>query len=160
LIADVDCTQDSGKELCQTYGVQGYPTIKYFNPTTPTDGETYEEGRDFKSLSSFVEEKSKKPCDPDTLVNCDKKDTAFIEEIKGYDDAKLKEEREALEKKMGDLSSEQKAAADLFEEQKDVAIATMKRAEDLKTQLSKLQKKEGYKLFILKAKTEPKKEEL
>jgi len=31
LIGDVDCTE-AGKELCERYGVKGYPTLKYFNP--------------------------------------------------------------------------------------------------------------------------------
>mmetsp|Transcript_75370 Transcript_75370/g.170629 ORF Transcript_75370/g.170629 Transcript_75370/m.170629 type:complete len:161 (+) Transcript_75370:101-583(+) len=160
MIVDVDCTQDDAKKVCEKFGVQGYPTLKYFGPTTPSDGEKYEEGRDYKTMQKFVKKKSKKPCVPDTLENCDKKDKAFIEEIKDYDEAKLKEEREKLEKEIGELQAEQQAAADLFEEQKEVAIATMKKAEDLKTKLSKLQSKEGYKLFILKAKAEPKKEEL
>jgi len=160
MIIDVDCTEDTGKPLCEKFGVQGYPTIKYFNPTTPTDGEKYEEARDYNSLQKFVKKKSKKPCEPDTLTNCDKKDKKFIEEIKDFDEAKLKEEREKIEKEIGDLTAEHKEAADLFESQKETAIATMKKAEDLKEKLSKLQSKEGYKLFILKAKTEPKKEEL
>ena len=37
-VGDVDCTA-SGKELCERIGVQGFPTIKYFNPPD-TDGES------------------------------------------------------------------------------------------------------------------------
>lgn len=29
IIGDVDCTADSGKSICEKYGVQGYPTLKF-----------------------------------------------------------------------------------------------------------------------------------
>ena len=52
LIADVDCTA-GGKQVCSTYGVKGFPTIKYFNPPD-TEGEEYEGGRSYEELSDFV----------------------------------------------------------------------------------------------------------
>lgn len=160
MIVDVDCIDDKGKNLCQKHGVEGYPTLKYFGPGLSSDGEKYEEGRDYKELQKFVKHKSKKPCEPATLDNCDKKDLKFLEEIKDYEEAKLKEERAQLEKELGDLKAEHKGMQDLFQKQKEEAMATMKKAEDLKSKLSKLQSKVGYKLLILKAKTEPKKDEL
>eukprot|EP00666_Eupelagonemidae_sp_cell4sb_P018011 gene18011-biopygen23584 len=30
VIADVDCTADDGKDVCEKHGVSGYPTIKYW----------------------------------------------------------------------------------------------------------------------------------
>jgi len=51
LIADVDCTA-AGKDLCDTHGVRGFPTIKYGNPS---DLEDYEGGRSFEDLSTFAE---------------------------------------------------------------------------------------------------------
>mmetsp|Transcript_142171 Transcript_142171/g.370446 ORF Transcript_142171/g.370446 Transcript_142171/m.370446 type:complete len:160 (-) Transcript_142171:87-566(-) len=158
MIIDVDCTDDKAKSLCETYGVSGYPTLKYFGPGLPDDGQAYEDGRDYNTMSKFVKRKSKKPCVPDTEENCDKKDKAYLEEIKAFDAAKLQEERDKMEKEIGDLSAEQKEASDLFETQKEEAMATMKKAEDLKKKLSKLQSKVGYKLLILKAKTKTKDE--
>mmetsp|Transcript_66257 Transcript_66257/g.193902 ORF Transcript_66257/g.193902 Transcript_66257/m.193902 type:complete len:112 (-) Transcript_66257:96-431(-) len=111
-------------------------------------------------MTKFVKRKSKKPCAPETGENCDKKDKAYLEEIKDMEADKLKEEKDKIQKEIDDLQAEQKEAADLFEKQKDEAMATMKKAEDLKAKLSKLQGKMGYKLLILKAKTEPKKDEL
>mmetsp|Transcript_46323 Transcript_46323/g.106958 ORF Transcript_46323/g.106958 Transcript_46323/m.106958 type:complete len:161 (+) Transcript_46323:331-813(+) len=160
MIVDVDCTDDKAKPLCEKYGVSGYPTLKYFGPGLASDGEKYEDARDYNALQKFVKKKSKKPCDPETLENCDKKDKAFIEEIKDYDEAKLKEEKDALDKEIGELTAEHKEAQELFDKQKEEAMATMKKAEELKTKLSKLQNKVGYKLLILKKKTEPKKQEL
>ena len=40
VVADVDCTAE-GKDLCERFGVQGFPTIKYFNPPDE-EGEDYE----------------------------------------------------------------------------------------------------------------------
>lgn len=49
VIVDVDCTTDDAKDLCNKYGVQGYPTLKYFSPTTSKDGDVYEDARDLKA---------------------------------------------------------------------------------------------------------------
>ena len=51
VIVDVDCTTDDAKDLCNKYGVQGYPTLKYFSPTTSKDGDVYEDARDLKARS-------------------------------------------------------------------------------------------------------------
>ena len=52
LIADVDCT-GTGKDVCEKVGVEGFPTIKYYNPPD-TEGEDYEGGRDEDSLEAFA----------------------------------------------------------------------------------------------------------
>ena len=54
-IAKVDA--DAEKELGRKFGVQGFPTLKWFDgkSDTPTD---YQGGRDLESLSSFVSEKT------------------------------------------------------------------------------------------------------
>merc|ERR1740121_3090788 len=111
-------------------------------------------------MSKFVKKKAKKPCDPATLENCDKKDKAFLEEIKDFDAVKLMWEQEKLQTEINELSAEAKEASDLFDKQKEEAMATMKKSDDLKKKLSKLQSKQGYKLLILKAKTDKPKEEL
>ena len=67
LVADVDCTA-AGKDLCETYGVQGFPTIKYFNPPDE-EGEDYEGGRGFDELKAFAE-KLGPGCSASTIENC------------------------------------------------------------------------------------------
>lgn len=151
IIGDVDCTEESSKKLCDQHGVQGFPTLKYFTPLNP-DGEKYEEARDFNALKKFVNRISKKPCKPDTLENCDKKDKAYIEEIKSLTAEQLKNEMVKMDTQVSELDAEHKEAADLFEKQKEEAMATMKKAEDLKKKLSDLRAKTGYKLHILKSK--------
>jgi hypothetical protein len=37
-IVDVDCTKEESKALCSKFGVQGYPTLKYFTDSTDAMG--------------------------------------------------------------------------------------------------------------------------
>jgi len=48
---------DSNKGLAQRFGVQGYPTIKYFNygrKSSVSDAKPYESGRDAVSIKAFA----------------------------------------------------------------------------------------------------------
>jgi len=67
LVADVDCTSD-GKPLCEEHGVQGFPTIKWGDPSALED---YEGGRDFGDLESFAKENLKPLCSPKNIDLCD-----------------------------------------------------------------------------------------
>merc|ERR1712151_321358 len=65
--ADVDCTAD-GKSLCNTVGVQGFPTIKYGDPN---DLQDYQGGRKFEDLSAFAKANLGPQCGPKNLDLCD-----------------------------------------------------------------------------------------
>jgi len=109
LIGDVDCTTDGGKPVCDTRGVQGFPTIKYYTSEKP-DGEDYNGGRDFDSFDKFVKENLMAKCDAKTKEGCDEKQTAYIDKMnaKGADGAS--KELARLEKmKGGDMKPEKKA---------------------------------------------------
>lgn len=56
-ILAVDCTEHS--LLCTKYGVNGYPTIRYF-PTSTSEGEDYQGGRDLSEMLAFVNSKAGK----------------------------------------------------------------------------------------------------
>lgn len=162
-VVDVDCTADEGKKLCEDYGVQGYPTIKYFKKGGDPKGTSYEGGREWNDLKKFMTKNSKKPCDPATLENCNKKDKKYLDEIKDLDAAAIAAEHEKMDNEITEKRTKKEEEDALFEKQKDEAIATQKRAEELKKELSKLDDKFGYKLAILGAKMkqgEGKKEEL
>jgi thiol-disulfide isomerase/thioredoxin len=51
LIADVDCTAE-GEPLCNDMGVQGFPTLKWGDPS---DLQDYNGGRSFEDLKEFAE---------------------------------------------------------------------------------------------------------
>jgi len=68
LVADVDCTTE-GKDLCEKYGVRGYPTIKYGDLGDLKD---YNGGRSYEDLKKFAEENLGPTCGPgENLELCD-----------------------------------------------------------------------------------------
>merc|ERR1719219_79695 len=77
LIADVDCTAE-GKPLCDANGVQGFPTIKYGDPSAL---EKYEGGRDFDSLKKFADENLKPMCSPSNMDLCDDDQKAELNKL-------------------------------------------------------------------------------
>jgi len=76
LIADVDCTTE-GKDLCEKFGVSGYPTIKYGDPADMKD---YDGGRTYEDLKTFAEDNLGPPCGPaENLQYCKAEQKPVIE---------------------------------------------------------------------------------
>lgn len=102
VIGDVDCTVES--ELCQEYGVQGYPTIKYFTSSTNPKGDSYSGGRELNDLRAFTEEKlgSAAGCAAVSGDGCDDRETKFIAKMKTAGADSLAEQVERLEKMKGE----------------------------------------------------------
>jgi len=97
LVADVDCTA-AGKPLCDSNGVQGFPTIKYGDPTALED---YQSGRDFDALSKFA--KTLKPlCSPVNIDLCDDEQKKQIEDIQAMSSADRKAKIEEKEQEIKD----------------------------------------------------------
>ena len=76
LIADVDCTE-GGKDLCETHGVKGYPTIKTFS-AGESEGQDYDGGRDFDALKAHAESLGPS-CHIDSKEFCSADDLAALE---------------------------------------------------------------------------------
>jgi len=93
LVGDVDCTAD-GKPLCEEHGVQGFPTIKWGDPSALED---YEGGRDFDDLKAFAEENLKPMCSPKNLDLCDDAKKTEIEKYMKMSDSDLEAEIEKKE---------------------------------------------------------------
>jgi len=85
LVADVDCTA-GGKDLCSTHGVQGYPTIKWGDPSAMED---YQGGRSLKDLQEFAAENLKPVCSPTNIDLCDDEKKAEIKKFQDMSDADL-----------------------------------------------------------------------
>jgi len=79
LVADVDCTA-GGKDLCEKYGVQGFPTIKYGDPAEFQD---YNGGRSYEELKKFADENLGPTCGPANLDLCEDGPRAKIEKFMG-----------------------------------------------------------------------------
>lgn len=86
-IAKVDA--DSEKDLGRKYGIQGFPTLKWFDGKGG-EPEDYKKGRDLESLTAFIEEKTglkpkgaKKPASAVEMLT----DATFDKQIGGDVDA-------------------------------------------------------------------------
>jgi len=129
LVADVDCTA-AGKPLCDSNGVEGFPTIKYGDPNAL---EKYEGGRDYDALSSFAKENLGPSCGPANMELCDDAQKAEIEKIQAMSDADLDASIAEKEKTIEDAEAKFKAGLDELqathkelEAAKDAAIAEVK----------------------------------
>jgi len=96
LVGDVDCTA-AGKPLCDSNGVQGFPTIKYGDPAGLED---YQGGRDFDALKKFADENLKPMCSPTNIDLCDDEKKAEIEKFNEMSDEDLEA---AITEKEGDI---------------------------------------------------------
>lgn len=80
VIGKVDA--DEHKSLGKKYGVQGFPTLKWFDGTSK-EPETYDGGRDLDSLSAFITKKTglKAKTVPSSVVHLD--DRTFKDKVGG-----------------------------------------------------------------------------
>jgi len=130
LIAEVDCTEEGGKELCDANGVKGFPTLKYGDPN---DLQAYQGGRDYATLKSFATDNLKPSCSAAHLDLCD---DATRQEIEGYmalDEAELKSKIAGFEQQMADAEETFKAEVQKLQEtyqtltaDKDAALEAIK----------------------------------
>mmetsp|Transcript_72814 Transcript_72814/g.189024 ORF Transcript_72814/g.189024 Transcript_72814/m.189024 type:complete len:168 (+) Transcript_72814:221-724(+) len=125
LVADVDCTTE-GKSLCETVGVEGFPTIKYGDPS---DLQDYEGGRDFKALKKFADDLGPlcSPANPDL---CSEEKKKQIKEYMGMGAAKLNELVSSKEAEIKKLQSDFDAMLEGL--QKQYGEAQEKKDADLK----------------------------
>eukprot|EP00811_Abedinium_folium_P005363 NODE_14940_length_1076_cov_23.237092.p2 GENE.NODE_14940_length_1076_cov_23.237092~~NODE_14940_length_1076_cov_23.237092.p2 ORF type:complete len:168 (+),score=61.14 NODE_14940_length_1076_cov_23.237092:93-596(+) len=87
LIADVDCTSDDGKALCEQHGVKGYPTILHGDPS---DLQKYEGARDYKALNKFATN-MKPGCSVKNVDLCDDEKKEQIKQLLALSRAELEE---------------------------------------------------------------------
>jgi hypothetical protein len=138
LVGDVDCTAE-GKPLCEEHGVQGFPTIKWGDPSALED---YDGGRDYEELESFANDNLKPLCSPKNLDLCDDDKKKQISELM----AKSMEELEAeIEKK----EAEAKEAEETFDAEVQKLQEQYEQLEKEKTAKQKEIKESG--LGLMKA---------
>jgi len=101
LVADVDCIAE-GKSLCETVGVQGFPSIKYGDPS---DLQDYEGGRDFAALKKFTDDLGPL-CSPTNIDLCSDEKKKQIKEYMDMGGAKLDEFISSQEAEMKKLQSD------------------------------------------------------
>lgn len=130
LIADVDCTA-AGKDLCQTHGVEGFPTLKWGDPSAL---ESYEGGRELEDLQKFA--KGLGPmCGPKNLDLCDEDKKNQIKVLEAMPVEKLtelieqkKEEITAAEKLFEAEVEKLQARYEELQKEKDATLANIKKS--------------------------------
>eukprot|EP00586_Coscinodiscus_wailesii_P002539 CAMPEP_0172485232 /NCGR_PEP_ID=MMETSP1066-20121228/13171_1 /TAXON_ID=671091 /ORGANISM="Coscinodiscus wailesii, Strain CCMP2513" /LENGTH=233 /DNA_ID=CAMNT_0013250341 /DNA_START=52 /DNA_END=753 /DNA_ORIENTATION=- len=75
LIGEVDCDNEVNDELCAAAGVQGFPTIKYGDPSALED---YSGPREYDALADFAKENLVPICSLNNLDLCDDEKKAII----------------------------------------------------------------------------------
>jgi len=132
LIADVDCTSDGGKPICEEVGVRGYPTIKWGDASALED---YAGGRTYDDLKKFAKESLKPVCSPGNLDLCDdekKKEIAALQALSSDDlDAKIDEKKTAIKEAESTFETsvkELQATYERLQKEKDEAIAEVKKS--------------------------------
>jgi len=108
LVGDVDCTAESGKDLCEKHGVRGFPSIKYGDPDELKD---YQGGRDYDALKAFAESSLGPQCGPGANIGlCSDKVKASIEKYLKFSASDLEEKiNKALDKVKVDVPLMNKA---------------------------------------------------
>lgn len=96
LVADVDCT-GSSKPLCEAYGVKGFPTLKYGDPTNLED---YKGAREEEALRTHINTKLGPSCSPANIDLCDDEKKAEIKKFQELSDEALKAAIESKEEEL------------------------------------------------------------
>lgn len=112
LIGDVDCTVE--KELCQQYGVTGYPDIKYFDAVARVIAD-YEGPRDFEPMKKFAIENLMPSCSHANMDLCNEEETATLERYLAMSEEERQKILDAVVQTEADLEIQFKAD---FEEMK------------------------------------------
>merc|ERR1712079_626429 len=84
---------------CDSNGVQGFPTIKWGDPSALED---YQGGRDFSALQKFAKDNLKPMCSPKNIELCDDEKKAEIEKFQAMSDDDLETAIKEKEKLMED----------------------------------------------------------
>ncbi|KAL3805379.1 hypothetical protein HJC23_009086 [Cyclotella cryptica] len=125
LVAEVDCTA-GGEPLCNEFGIQGFPTLKYGDPS---DLQDYEGGRSLEDLRAFAEENLKPMCSIKNLDLCDAAKKAEIEKLLDMSVDELKAAVEGEEKKIADADANFEAEVKKLQERYEMLL---KEVDDVK----------------------------
>merc|ERR1712066_405299 len=128
-----------GKPLCEEHGVQGFPTIKWGDPSALED---YEGGRDYEELETFAKENLKPLCSPKNLDLCDDDKKKQISDL-------MARSIEDLEAEIAKKEAEAKEAEETFDAEVQKLQEKYEQLEKEKTAKQKEIKESG--LGLMKA---------
>lgn len=119
VIAEVDCTAENAKKLCETHGIRGFPSLKFTGASGQL--EDYSGGRDFDALSEFATANVAPPCQLEKPEQCSKEQLDFIAEWKESSQDDRDKEIAFLEKKISVAQAEHEALLGSLQSQFDAS---------------------------------------
>ncbi|KAL7502395.1 hypothetical protein ACHAXN_000366 [Cyclotella atomus] len=125
LVAEVDCTAEANESLCNEQGVQGFPTLKYGDPSELQD---YEGGREFDILLSFATENLKPMCGINNLDLCPKSKKEEIEKLLAMSADELAVAVETEEKKIQEAEAKFQGEVEKLQAQYEKMSAELEEA--------------------------------
>lgn len=107
LVGDVDC-EGSGKVLCTTHNIEGFPTLKHGAPDALSD---YDGERDLESLQEFASN-LKPSCGPDNLDLCNEEERKEMDKVLAMSKEDLSKEIEKADQAIQDIEKAFEAEID------------------------------------------------
>ena len=145
VVAEVDCTSAGGKALCQQYGVRGYPTLKYGDPSSG-ELQPYTGQRDVESLKKFASEHLQPPCSPLNLDACSEAQKGQLQVLQALDSAQLEVDLASKEAELQEAeakyTSQVKELTDAWEALKKDSSAAITMMKTVKAAASKSETKD------------------
>ncbi|KAL7438971.1 hypothetical protein ACHAXM_006594 [Skeletonema potamos] len=102
LVADVDCTNDENQQICNSNGVQGFPTLKWGDPS---DLQEYQGPRSFDALKEFADANLKPMCSVKNIDLCDDEKKELIAKYQGMS---VEDLEKAVQEKMDQIDDAEK----------------------------------------------------
>ena len=157
VVADVDCPA-AGEPLCSRFNVEGFPTIKFFNPPDE-DGEDYSGGRDLEELTAFAETLGP-GCSLDAKENCSAEQLAELEEVVKMPSEELDAELAAIKKSLKEQEAAHEKLLESLQAQYEESNKNLEEAKKASAPRAKLLKMAGAKAPAAEPEEEAPKEEL
>lgn len=112
-VGECDCTGDC-KSLCESVGVQGYPTIKYGEPSMLQD---YKGQRDYETMKSHALTNIKLSCSPSRRDLCTDEQQTEMDDIMAMDEAAVRAAIKEREDKVAEVEMEFQTAVESLQKQ-------------------------------------------
>jgi len=109
LIAEVDCTNEDARPLCDANGVKGFPSLKWGDPNALED---YEGGRTYDDFAAFATDSLKPVCSVAQIDLCDDEKKALINSLQAETEDELKAKIKTSEDLLEEAEAEFTAAVE------------------------------------------------
>lgn len=121
IIAEVDCTADDSEDICDDENIEGFPTIKYGDPTFLED---YEGERTYQDLSAFAKEHLKPSCSLKSTHLCSRIELTKFQAYLKMSVEDIEEAIEAINETIDALNEAMDEAIERLEQAYEELIAT------------------------------------